>query len=475
MPPPAFSKAFKRPAVILAASALVAYALGPNEPSSYPFISPIDAKFSILVFAQCFVVSVNETNIGISIFSFCSSCLCGSKSSTLVITTLLSLTSSESSSSEDSSFSSSDLKNNFLKNLIIPFTISAIVISNIIINPNILIITITIVAPSTANNDTSAQAKNAPIIPPPVFLTKLALSNETSILLIVALNISAVGSELFVIYLTTELLGLNGLMTSIISMLSIAELGVGEAINYSLYTPLAKGDKAQVNAIMKLYKKLYLGIAGVILVIGLAIIPFLHLVIDADITLPFSYIYKIYFLFLFDYDILEAKVINNSLTHSDNYITINKGKKDGVRSEMGVIDGNGVVGIVYLVSDNYSIVIPVLNSKSSISCKVKRSDYFGFLKWDGGSSKFAVVKDMPRHSLFSLGDTIVTSGHSAVFPGGISVGTIEDMMDSQDGLSYQLKVKLFTDFGRLDYVRVIAKKGQEEQMNLEQQLNNEKK
>lgn len=178
---------------------------------------------------------------------------------------------------------------------------------------------------------------------------------------------------------------------------------------------------------------------------------------------------------LFDYDILEAKVINNSLTHSDNYITINKGKKDGVRSEMGVIDGNGVVGIVYLVSDNYSIVIPVLNSKSSISCKVKRSDYFGFLKWDGGSSKFAVVKDMPRHSLFSLGDTIVTSGHSAVFPGGISVGTIEDMMDSQDGLSYQLKVKLFTDFGRLDYVRVIAKKGQEEQMNLEQQLNNEKK
>ena len=178
---------------------------------------------------------------------------------------------------------------------------------------------------------------------------------------------------------------------------------------------------------------------------------------------------------LFDYDILEAKVINNSLTHSDNYITINKGKKDGVRSEMGVIDGNGVVGIVYLVSDNYSIVIPVLNSKSSISCKVKRSDYFGFLKWDGGSSKFAVVKDMPRHSLFSLGDTIVTSGHSAVFPGGISVGTIEDMMDSQDGLSYQLKVKLFTDFGRLDYVRVIAKKGQEERMNLEQQLNNEKK
>ncbi len=124
-----------------------------------------------------------------------------------------------------------------------------------------------------------------------------------------------VARKLFVTYLTTELLGLNGLMTSIISMLSIAELGVGEAINYSLYTPLAKGDKAQVNAIMKLYKKLYLGIAGVILAIGLAIIPFLHLVIDADITLPFSYIYKIYFLFLFD------TFLSYCLAYSRNIIT----------------------------------------------------------------------------------------------------------------------------------------------------------
>ena len=170
------------------------------------------------------------------------------------------------------------------------------------------------------------------------------------------------------------------------------------------------------------------------------------------------------------YDILKAKVINNSLTYTDNYITINKGEKDGVRREMGVVDGNGVVGIVYLTSDNYAVVIPILNSKSNISCKIRRSDYFGFLVWDGGSSQYAVVKDMPRHSLFSLGDTIVTSGHSAVFPGGIPVGTIEEITDSQDGLSYQLKVKLFTDFGRLNDVRVIVRKGQEEQIKLEQKL-----
>ena len=170
------------------------------------------------------------------------------------------------------------------------------------------------------------------------------------------------------------------------------------------------------------------------------------------------------------YDIYRANVINNSLTHVDNYITLDKGENDGIRSEMGVINGSGVVGIVYYTSANYSVVIPILNSKSSISCKIKQSDYFGFLKWDGGSSRYATVKDMPRYSLFSLGDTIVTSGHSAVFPGGIPIGTVEDMSDSHDGLSYLLKVKLFTDFGRLNDVRVIAKKGQEEQLELEQKV-----
>ena len=170
------------------------------------------------------------------------------------------------------------------------------------------------------------------------------------------------------------------------------------------------------------------------------------------------------------YDIYRANVINNSLTHVDNYITLDKGENDGIRPEMGVINGSGVVGIVYHTSANYSVIIPILNSKSSISCKIKRSDYFGFLKWEGGSSEYATVKDMPRHSLFSLGDTIVTSGHSAVFPGGIPIGTVEDISDSHDGLSYLLKVKLFTDFGRLNDVRVIAQKGQEEQIELEQKV-----
>jgi rod shape-determining protein MreC len=122
-----------------------------------------------------------------------------------------------------------------------------------------------------------------------------------------------------------------------------------------------------------------------------------------------------------------------------------------------------------LTSAHYSVVIPVLNSKSSISCKIKRSDYFGYLKWEGGSSEYAYVKDLPRHSQFSLGDTIVTSGHSAVFPAGIPVGMVDDISDSHDGLSYLLKVKLFTDFARLGEVRVIGDKRGDEQPQLEEE------
>lgn len=169
-----------------------------------------------------------------------------------------------------------------------------------------------------------------------------------------------------------------------------------------------------------------------------------------------------------DYKLYKARVINNSLNQVDNYITLNRGAKDGIRPEMGVVDGNGVVGIVYETSPRYSVVISVLNSKSSISCKIVGSEYFGYLKWEHGDSQYAYLKDLPRHAEFNLGDTVVTSGYSTVFPEGIVVGTVDDMSDSNDGLSYLLKVKLATNFGKVSDVRVIAKTGQEEQKELEQ-------
>src|SRR3712207_99023 len=163
-----------------------------------------------------------------------------------------------------------------------------------------------------------------------------------------------------------------------------------------------------------------------------------------------------------DYKLFKAEVIKNSINLGDNYITLNKGYNEGIRPEMGVVDGNGIVGIVYETSPSYSLVISVLNSKSNISCKIVGSDYFGYLKWERGDSRYAYLKDLPRHAEFNLGDTVVTSGFSTVFPEGIIVGTVDDMSDSHDGLSYLLKIKLATDFGKISDVRVIARNGQQE-------------
>ena len=170
---------------------------------------------------------------------------------------------------------------------------------------------------------------------------------------------------------------------------------------------------------------------------------------------------------LTDYRLFKARVIKNSLNQADNYITLNRGSSSGIRPEMGVVDGNGIVGIVYETSPSYSVVISVLNSKSSISCKIIGSDYFGYLKWEHGDSQFAYLKDLPRHAEFNLGDTVVTSGYSTVFPEGIMIGTVDNMSDSHDGLSYLLKIKLATDFGKISDVRVIERTGQQEQQELE--------
>ena len=178
---------------------------------------------------------------------------------------------------------------------------------------------------------------------------------------------------------------------------------------------------------------------------------------------------------LMDCRLIKANVINNSTIHANNFITIDKGEADGVQKEMGVVSGSGIVGIVYQTSAHYAVIIPVLNSKSSISCKIRRSDYFGFLKWEGGSPEFAYIKDMPRHSIFEVGDTIVTSGHSAIFPSGVLVGTVDDVGDSNDGLSYSIRVKLFTDFARLNEVRVVERSNIEEQLELEESVVNKER
>lgn len=156
-----------------------------------------------------------------------------------------------------------------------------------------------------------------------------------------------------------------------------------------------------------------------------------------------------------DYHLIPAKVVSNSISRTDNLITINRGTSDGVRKDMGVVCGNGVVGIVYLAASHYSVVIPVLNAQSNISCQIRGRGYFGYLHWTGGDSQKAYVEDVPRHARFRLYDEVETSGYSSVFPPGILVGKILHVYNSVDGISYRLQIKLSTDFSRLRDVCVV--------------------
>lgn len=163
--------------------------------------------------------------------------------------------------------------------------------------------------------------------------------------------------------------------------------------------------------------------------------------------------------FLNQYQLIPAKVVDNSVNKADNLMTIDKGRADGVEVDMGVACGNGVVGVVYMVSDHYSVVIPVLNASSSrISCSIRNRDYFGYLHWYGGDPSVAYVEDVPRHARFKLGEWVETSGFSTIFPPGVLVGKIEKAYNSSDGLSYKLKVRLSTDFSCLRDVVVISDK-----------------
>lgn len=159
---------------------------------------------------------------------------------------------------------------------------------------------------------------------------------------------------------------------------------------------------------------------------------------------------------LSQYSVIPAKVVDNTLDRPYNLMTIDRGRLDGVKPDMGVACGSGVVGIVYLVADRYSVVMPVLNLKSRISCTIRRRGYVGYLAWYGGDPTVAYVEDIPRHARFRRGDWVETSGYSSIFPAGVTVGKILQVYNSRDGLSYRLKVQLSTDFGNLRDVLVVS-------------------
>lgn len=184
------------------------------------------------------------------------------------------------------------------------------------------------------------------------------------------------------------------------------------------------------------------------------------------VTKDSSIYHRDQFALLRNYRLIPAKVVANSIDKPGNLMTIDKGSADGIHKDMGVISGTGVVGIVYLVAEHYAIVIPVLNTKSNISCMIQNRGYFGYLRWKGGVSDLAYLEEVPRHAHFKLGDYVVTSGYSAVFPPGVRVGRILHVFNSADGLSYRVQLRLSTDFARLRDVCVIDDTAMKERLEI---------
>lgn len=166
-------------------------------------------------------------------------------------------------------------------------------------------------------------------------------------------------------------------------------------------------------------------------------------------------------------DIIVSKVIHNSYNTHENFITLNSGSKDGIKQDMGVINSLGIIGVVDDTSPNYSTVVSILNMKSHINAKIKKSNHFGSLTWDGKSTGYVQLEDVPRLASIRKGDTIVTGGQSVIFPEGINIGTVDIVYKKENTSFYVIKVKLFNDMTNLGHVYIIKSKDREELINLE--------
>ena len=167
------------------------------------------------------------------------------------------------------------------------------------------------------------------------------------------------------------------------------------------------------------------------------------------------------------YVFTSAKVINNSVNKQFNYITLNKGSRQGIKPDMGIIDADGVVGVITNVSPNYSTGLSLLNKRLSIPAKITKNNYFGSLVWDGEHYNTADLKEIPFHIIVNIGDTVVTSGYSTVFPDGIMIGTIKKFNVESGTNFYNIKVELSTNFKTLKFVEVVQNNKRDELIKLE--------
>ena len=171
-----------------------------------------------------------------------------------------------------------------------------------------------------------------------------------------------------------------------------------------------------------------------------------------------------------DWHYEAAKVVQMTTNELHNYLTIDRGSKDGIVRGQGVRNSDGVVGIIRTVGPNYSVVLPIINTYTNLSCRFSKNDYIGTLQWDGKDSRFALLADVAAHMVVNEGDTIVTSGLSPVFPEGIPVGIVENSVLKEGDSDHTIRIRLNTNFKRLKYVEIVQNAHQQELEQLQHGL-----
>lgn len=156
------------------------------------------------------------------------------------------------------------------------------------------------------------------------------------------------------------------------------------------------------------------------------------------------------------FNLVAVKVINNSISLRNNYLSLNKGEKAGVKENQGVIGENGIIGITKAVNENYTTVLSIFNSQTKISARIKEKGYFGSLVWkNDGDVRYMTLEDIPKHVPIRLGDKVETSGYSTLFPGGILLGKIINKRIPPGSSTYELKVKLYQDMTKIKFAYVV--------------------
>jgi rod shape-determining protein MreC len=163
-----------------------------------------------------------------------------------------------------------------------------------------------------------------------------------------------------------------------------------------------------------------------------------------------------------------AKVVSNTVTLQNNYLTIERGLAQGVKKDMGVIGPNGIVGTVVDVSDNYAVVMSLLHRQSRVSAKMKKSGEVGIIQWDGENPFFVTMTNVPKSLPVVKGDTVVTSQYSYLFPQGIMVGTVSSIVEDKTSNFYTLRIRPSTNFNTIEYVTVTENTMKDEQKKLEE-------